>query len=256
MTREQDRMAQYSLRELAAECQQQMQHFEETRQSDTRFCLELLRRAFDAGETDAGDLVYAQFAPMLARWLGSKLDRNQSEDVIQETFARLLAQSRVGRFQVASYSLPQVLQFIKRCALIVVKEHRHPHPHTLPDVAAYPGVALDLRQDLEAVLASVRGLLLPEEWAALVQRHFREQQPTDATPHRLKSDALGMLLRRKLPADDLALFELRYARNVPPREIARQFGIEVQQVYRRLATIMRRLRNDSDLAHLFPDPES
>jgi hypothetical protein len=123
----------------------------------------------------------------------------------------------------------------------------------MPDVSDYPGVALDLRLDLEALMARLRSLLLPEEWALLEQKYFREQQPTEATLHRLKLEALGYVLKRRLPAEDRALLEQRYAIRTPPREMAQQMGVDVHVLYRRLATIMRRVRHDPAIQNLMDD---
>lgn len=230
-----------------------MRRFDANQQSDPRFCHELLRRAFDDHDQEAANHVFLLYAPRLRRWLRRKIESDTVDDIVQETFTRLVDQSQRGSFVVAPYALSQVLWFIKRCALIVLKEQRDHLTTSALDPQDLPTNPLDLQLELASLATRLQQVLTPDEWATLERQYVPHQITDERVLRRILLEALVIFLRRSLPTDEWELLEMRYIKEMKPAAIAQQQGVEVEPLYLKLASLMRRLRNNADLKHLLED---
>jgi hypothetical protein len=159
--------------------------------------------------------------------------------------------SQHGAFVVAPYALPQVLQFIKRRTLIVLKEltSQESYPHGEPDQVT--DESHDELSDLDAVIATVQTLLTADEWHPLAQHYLHTEVVDALTARRLKLAALHILLRRHLTPEEFNLFWLRHVVRMKPAAIARTYNIDIKALSLKLASLMRRIRNKPDLRKLF-----
>jgi RNA polymerase sigma-70 factor (ECF subfamily) len=141
---------------------------------------------------------YGRIVAMVAAVLG---DRDQAEDVAQETFVRALIRwPRIG-----GYELPEA--WARRVAL---------------------RLAVDSGRRLR------RGIRVSVRLAA--QRRPAEPEPGDSIGH----TALGAALRR-LPMRDREVLALHYVADLPVEAIARERGLPIGTVKTRLAAARRRL---------------
>ncbi len=247
-----EEVTQQPLGSIHEACQAQMQQFKERRQSDTRFCHELLRRAFDEQDPDAFDIIFLLFGSRMRLWLQTSPCSHIVEDVIQESFLRLWQQSQSQTFVVAAYQFPQVLWFLKRSTLIVCKETQQRTTTTTEldmEIAApdTPDQAALIQAEIQEALSKLRALLSPEDYALLEQRFLHDQPIDHTTPHRLHMAAFRVLIQQKVTPDEWELLEMRHIKRLPPREIAKQHNEPVEQIYLQLATLRRRLVKDPDL---------
>ncbi|NJN66865.1 MAG: sigma-70 family RNA polymerase sigma factor [Chloroflexaceae bacterium] len=254
-------LAHYPLEWIITHCRVQMELFHQGQPDDPRFCHELLRRAFEAHDPEASDEVFVLFAPPLRRWFLRHVEAALVDDLVQETFARLLEKSRQGTFHVSAYTLSQVRSFIHGCACQVVQEEQRRQSRTpvaLPEPTARcwndPGPSTEDLVEWRFRLADLMHrseALLPHGPSAALKPQCPDGYGLDITELRsFRARMLVSLLRHRLPPDEWDLVNQRYLHGMKPRDIARQAGVEVGQVYTRLASLMRRLRADTTLKDL------
>lgn len=242
--------------QIAATCAEHMQRYNLGQSSNPQACHELLRRAFDEQQHEAFDHVFILFAPRLRRWLRRHLKNHRDliDDIVHETFEELLRDSQQGAFVVARYTLPQVLYYIKRRTLFVSKSlsRKGNYPIEKPDQLADESV--DHLSDLDDVIKRVQPLLTSEEWQMIADQYLNNEVADSLTARRLKLAALAILLRQYLTVEEFELFHLRHVDQMKPAAIARRYNMDVKAVSLRLASLMRRIRNKSDLLKLFGIP--
>jgi RNA polymerase sigma factor (sigma-70 family) len=209
---------QLPLSEIIAGCRQHTERFQRGEASDSRFCLELWRRALDLRDTEAWCGVIDQYSPSVRRRVQYRtiLDEATVAEVVQQTFVTVWLKSHTGAFSIQGRSLAEVLQYLlnsARYALIAVRRQHHDSV-PLEDVTD-PGVlSADSMADLDV---------------------------------RIDNATLLAHIRREVTANEWKVLQLRYAENLPPREIAALVGISVDQVYGMLADVKRRLRGKSTI---------
>jgi DNA-directed RNA polymerase specialized sigma24 family protein len=153
--------------------------------SNPQTCHELLRRAFDEQQHEAFDQVFILFAPRLRVWLHRhiKSDKDLIEDVVQGTFARLLQESQRRTFVVASFALPQVLAYIRKCTLIVLKEYSMSVRESEIDLSQVASYSVEQQIEKEHVRSAIHTTLLqdltPDELELLYLRHVDNVKPAD-----------------------------------------------------------------------------
>ena len=256
-------MDEYAVDLLVVQCRQQMRRYYQDRQeSDPRFCHELLRRAFDEQDPDAGNAAFDLLMPFLHKWVQRHerytLGKDYINDIAHETLTRLLERSRKGTFNVSSNTLPQVFTYIHHCAMHVFLEAQRKQKHetplsddTLVESHHHPETMVVHRSQMEQYINDICALL-PSAVATPIQAQYHDPAVFDTISFpQLQADVLPYLLNHHFSEQDCRLIELRYIENKRPKEIAPQIGIPVSDLYRRLASILRRLRKDPILAKQF-----
>jgi RNA polymerase sigma factor (sigma-70 family) len=206
------------LPQLLSACREHLARFRHGAESDPQFCLELFRRALDAHDPDAWHGLVELYQPLLSARLRQRgVAPEMAEEAVQEAFVALWLKSNSGAVSTSGQTLAQVLNYLWgsiRFALIKLRRQQH-------DVPLAPDCPLELEftstgdettvvraLDAQALLARIRKLVTAHEWQALW---------------------------------------LRFGRELPPREIAVQLAIPVEEVYFTLASAKRRLRSDPQL---------
>jgi len=102
--------------DLAARCRAEANR--PMQQRDTRFCLELFRRAIVEGDAVAWAAVYAQYHALVRYWLGNAAN---ADDLTQEAFARFGRTVTAERLSSGSFpDLARLLAYL-RCIAISLR---------------------------------------------------------------------------------------------------------------------------------------
>jgi len=206
------------LPQLLSACREHLGRFRRGAESDPEFCLELFRRALDARDPDAWHGLVDLYQPLLfARLRQRGIAPDLAEEAVQEAFVALWLKSEGGAVSTCGQTLAQVLNYLwgsVRFALIKLRRQQQDVP-LAPDcplgsefTSTGDETTIERALDAQALLTRIRTLVTAPEWQVLW---------------------------------------LRFGQELPPREIAMQVGIAVEEVYITLASAKRRIRNDPQL---------
>ena len=203
-----------SVHELGRHCDEQTLRFRQRLASDTRYCFELLRRAFEDQLQDAFTHIFRIYQPICMSWVlhfpGFAATDEPSPDVfVNEGFARLFRDLRGEGFQRFE-SLEAVMAYLKRCIITsILQQLRRPRTIELnEDVAEAFNSTIEYDQMWQRVC-----VLLPE-------------------------------------AEDRLLADLRFQQGMKPSEIVllhRNMWATARDVSVALQRIHRLLRKDTEL---------
>ena len=117
-----------TISQLAKHCQAEAKRYQQTRQSNEAYCLELFRRALVERNETAWQALYAQYRSLIGFWVRSNNRFSQTGEeadfFIDEAFARLW-QSHLKKGETAMKldSLGQCLSFLKICVWSAIEDY-------------------------------------------------------------------------------------------------------------------------------------
>jgi DNA-directed RNA polymerase specialized sigma24 family protein len=117
MSHEND-LEQMPLGDLAKRCAQETDSYFRKKNNDSRYCLELFRRAIVSRDNDAWEAIYIQYQPQVERWVYrhpkfSSIDQ-EAQDLTMQAIERFLKYFTAEKFSV-SPSLPAILNYLQTC---------------------------------------------------------------------------------------------------------------------------------------------
>lgn len=213
---------QLSLPDLAARCSEERAKFQKNEPSDTRYSLELFRRALLHRNDDAWAYLYEQYAPLVLTWIAQVAHGSPEESVSLVNaafakFAQALPPARWGHFeQVAG-----LLKYLKLCAKSVVldeqRARRARHQDESLDLIEWEPRAHDTAEDVIAGLAA---------------------------------QGIWEIIWNQLHSEDERVLVLAYLQGYKPLEVwqrHRNVFATVEDVYRVKRNIVERLRRNRHL---------
>lgn len=244
--------AHYDLTTLAAACRRETEHYRHKRKSDTRYCLEIFRRALRRSTTfpahayedeDARNLlteIYSEF--IRANLNRSALRYTSFDDLVQQTWLRFWQAAERG---LAFESLEAALSYLRLTTVSAVMEAKRQEIRELRDLSLTELAACSHASDGgegEAELATDSPDPVAE--AAIYARFRARCRELLKTPDPLV----------------YRIFSLRYALCLPPKMIASQLAQEGVLIRQRRPTprlvsdlleqAMRRLAADPEIRDL------
>jgi DNA-directed RNA polymerase specialized sigma24 family protein len=111
---------------IAHRCAQETEHFFQRRSYDPQYCFELFRRAILERNQRAWELVYAQYRPLVAGWVGRHSAFSVSGEEVQyfvnRAFEKMWAALTPGKFGHFP-NLKSVLRYLQMCVHSAVLDH-------------------------------------------------------------------------------------------------------------------------------------
>src|SRR5215212_2300855 len=190
------------LTQLLLSCDEQIDRFRRRAESDPRFCLELFRRAIDTLGHEAWRGLIELYRPLLiARLKRDGIDPEIAEEAVQEACFMLWLKSDAGMFSTRERTLAEVLSYLwgsVRFARIKLQRQQRDLPLLVDNEAQVP--------------------LPPIESSATIERM-------------IDARALLIRVRVRVTQHEWQIFWLRFARELPPREIATRLGVSVEEIH-------------------------
>jgi len=107
------------LNQISEKCRQEDERFHNDRESDSRYCYELFRRAFLENSEAAWDMIYQQYYPQMTRWIRSQegvLRCGEEPDYfVNRGFGKFWAQVRKKSFSEEFAYLGGILRYLRMC---------------------------------------------------------------------------------------------------------------------------------------------
>ncbi len=138
-------LARLTVDNLAARCAEETHKFTHHQPNDTRFCLELLRRALLEGAADAFTYAYQIYEPQVRRWVynHSRFDQTDenAEYFVSQALSNFYFALRGPKFQQFEL-LSQVLAYLKLCVHTAIAQYIRDHQR-------FTAVSLEVAGDVE-----------------------------------------------------------------------------------------------------------
>jgi DNA-directed RNA polymerase specialized sigma24 family protein len=245
MTAEVDTSLQrFSLDDLGDRCREETRRYRQSQPNDTRYCLEIVRRALRLAAAPGAARPLFSDEPareLLVRLYTSFIEANISrqiphdgdfEDLVQQVWARFWSAAANG---LDFRSLEEALAYLKRATVsTLISHHRQRRKRWRDD---------SLQQQVEALGDGAMADANADLFAGHVRERFRERCRS------LIGDPL-----------DYRIFVLRYGVGLPPRAIAAELAAAGMRLRDReptpravsdvLERLFRRLRQDPDIQDL------
>lgn len=215
---------------VAQRCARETELFFQRQSYDPRYCFELFRRAMADGHQGAWELVYAQYRPLVARWVerhsAFASSGEEVEYFVNRAFEKMWAALNPGKFSHFP-DLKSLLRYLQMCVHSAVLDQVRQIQQSIV-ASSVEELALDSRAhspttDEQALVGVYR-------------QHFWDQVST-----RLRNEQ-----ERKLVYGSFVLA-------LKPREIYAKyrgtFG-DVREVYRVKENVLSRLRRDTELREI------
>lgn len=214
-------LTQIPLTQIIARCSEQYALYTQRKKNDSRYCLELFRRALAEKSDLAWSAVYNQYEKAVSTWIIRHPSfvhcHEDAEYFVNPTFARMWKAISPERF-IAFSDLKQVLQYLKACV--------HSEIH---DYLRTSRKSVELSEQVASNVEQFKAVLYSDLWTVLGQR---------------------------LDEAELLLFYLRYHEGLMPRQIVEEhpeLGRDAKQISRRLENILAKLRRTEELQKLFEE---
>lgn len=112
--------------DLAQRCAQETQSYFNKKSNDSRYCLELFRRAIIRRDEDAWGAIYVQYQPQVERWVyrhtSFPLINQDAQDVTMQALERFLKYFTAEKLGEAK-SLPAILNYLQMCVNGVILDY-------------------------------------------------------------------------------------------------------------------------------------
>ncbi|MDB5076172.1 MAG: hypothetical protein JWO42_2351 [Chloroflexi bacterium] len=207
----------FSVSELSDQCREQTERYLRDEPSLDKFCMELFRRAIVDRDERAWSAIYAQYAMIVRRWLGTKMEPDEGVAAAFERFWRALDRDKFHRFP----SLGAVLNYLKMCVHTTAIDHARSLHRVAEQQSLESASEVAAKEDVEGTVAErVDGARLWEQIRTtlnddrasralylsyvigLSPREICSRHPSEfpdvAIVYQLKRNALDRLRRSKL----------------------------------------------------------
>jgi DNA-directed RNA polymerase specialized sigma24 family protein len=135
--------------ELSGHCREQTARYLRDEPSHDRFCLELFRRAIVDRDEAAWSAIYAQYAEVTRRWLGTKMDPEEGVAAAFERFWRAMDGEKFHRFG----SLAAVLGYLKMCVHTAAIDHARSQSSAASQHPLESALAVAANENVERTVA-------------------------------------------------------------------------------------------------------
>lgn len=217
--------------DLAQKCEQETNLYLTHQDSDTRYCLELFRRAISERDDSAWKALMTQYRPLVAKWVNKWVNKHpdfsflstEEEDFIAEAFERFwkhFTPEKLGK----SPSLDAILKYLKLCV---------------------HGAILDIwrkmryRQFDQQIEGSEEGK----------EPDLAEPEPTPEAI--LQREEFWQLIKKKSKDEkEYIVIYASFSLALSPREILTEYPgtfHDVKEIYQYKANLLERLGRDADL---------
>lgn len=120
-------VAELTVDRLQQACSQETRRYRNRQAHDSRFCLELLRRALTANDEQAWYVIYHHYQPQVGKWVQASLafaiSKNELQTLVDDTFLKWHGTFRRNPQKFADYpNLATLLGLLRRCAERVVQD--------------------------------------------------------------------------------------------------------------------------------------
>ena len=222
MSHEND-LEQMPLGDLSKRCAQETDSYFRKKSNDSRYCLELFRRAIIHRDNDAWDAIYVQYQPQVERWVYrhskfTSIDQDV-QDLTMQAIERFLKYFTAEKFN-ASQSLPAILNYFQTCV---------------------NGVIMDCWRKIRQVQLEQ----MDEEY----EREILDDGPS--VEDALEEEELWQLVKSRLKDDkEYRLVYASIVLDLSSREILAEYPElfrDISDVYRCSANVLARLQRDPEL---------
>lgn len=220
---EENELQQMPVDDLAQRCAQETDSYFRKKSNDSRYCLELFRRAIIRHDNDAWDAIYIQYQPQVERWVYrhpkfSSIDQ-EAQDLTMQAIERFLKYFTAEKFSV-SQSLPAILNYLQTCV---------------------NGAILDCWRKLRQVQI--------EQLEEKHERKIRETGPS--IEDTLEKEELWQLIKSRLKDDkEYTLVYASIILDLSSRQILAEYPRkfrDISEVYRCSANVWARLQRDPEI---------
>jgi DNA-directed RNA polymerase specialized sigma24 family protein len=139
----------HTVSELSGHCREQTARYLRDEPSHDRFCLELFRRAIVDRDEAAWSAIYAQYAAIVRRWLGTKMDPEEGVAAAFERFWRALDSEKFHRFG----SLAAVLSYLRMCVHTAAIDHARAQKTSADNYSLESAMAVAAKENVERTVA-------------------------------------------------------------------------------------------------------
>ncbi len=173
-----------SLNDLADHCAEETSKFHRNQQNDTRYCYELMRRAFKENVSDALTHVYRIYEPLVRNWVYSHshfADTGEhAEDFVNVAMTTFYFAVRSKNFEDFG-ELSRLLSYLKMCVHTSIlqalrkRQHIQIEPHEADDESAHTpddSEKVDRALDKEQLWEYIRQLFPDEHDMLLIRCYF------------------------------------------------------------------------------------
>jgi hypothetical protein len=112
--------------ELAHRCAQETQHYFQQRSHDTSYCFELFRRALEARDQAAWEIICIQYQPLVSGWVrqhrGFEATGEEIQYFVNGAFGKISGTLTPGKFSHFS-DIGALLRYLKMCVHSVIVDH-------------------------------------------------------------------------------------------------------------------------------------
>lgn len=137
-----EQLTQMTLDELVLHCAEETQHYLEKQASDTRYCLELMRKALYEKSSEAFTQVYRTYEFLVRHWVYAhsafSLVEDSADHFVTLAFSNFYFAARGDKFNKFD-SLAQLLTYLKRCVHTAIVQYlrdtQQPQHNALDDEA-------------------------------------------------------------------------------------------------------------------------
>ena len=215
------------LEDLAQRCAQETNLYFSHKDFDSRYCLEMFRRAICNQDELAWKAVILQYEPLVVHWVDRWVSRHpdfslfneETQDFVAQAFERFWSSFTAAKLD-QSQNLAAVLRYLQMCAL---------------------GAATDSWRKLSRIQI--------DQDAQDDEQEFSEPDPTPED--RLQNEEFWSLIEKK--AKDSKEYRVVYAYfylGLTPREILLEYPgefVSIREIYQHKANFLERLERDDDL---------
>jgi DNA-directed RNA polymerase specialized sigma24 family protein len=219
---------------LEKRCAEESKRFYQRKSHDTRFCLEMFRRAFVDQDQEAWEYLYRQYQPLVSGWLENHAlfpsISEEKEYFINRAYEKMwhsLTKEKFERFT----ELSAVLHYLKMCVGSVIIDY----------VRAQDRIRIEEFEGNEDLVGNEAGSRVKTEENALEDIVFNQIQSQDLWK-RVKSLATS--------TKEHCVLYGSFLLGLKPREIVEAYPGEfegVQEVYRVKEYLVDRLRRNQEL---------
>lgn len=220
-----------NLTDLARICAEETEFFFQHRDSDTRYCFELFRRAIRENDQYAWEIIYAQYQSLVSGWVKNHSGfENSGEEVqffVTGAFAKIssiLTPEKLDKFS----DLQSLLSYLKMCVHSAITDYNR-----TADRARLQISFEEIKFDIKA----------------------SDPAPESAVLDKLDNQTLWTCLNEKLNDEkERLVMQGIFVLALKPREICDYYeGVfsNVEEVYRIKQNIFARLRRDSEFCKLY-----
>jgi DNA-directed RNA polymerase specialized sigma24 family protein len=222
------------LASISHRCARETEFFFQRQRYDPRYCYELFRRAIIDRSQQAWELIYVQYRPLVAGWVGRHpafpVSGEEVQYFVNRAFEKMwgaLSSDKFGRFP----DLKSLLRYLQMCVHSVVVDQARAAEQALVDVqleAAAAHSASNAPREADRALA---GVYRQEFWDQIRARLNDEKEQLV-----VYGSFVLALKPRELYAQSKGVFR------------------DVKEVYRVKENVLARLRRDAELAEILgPD---